>query len=53
MIRVLIPALLVPTSVLAHDGAHLHPHGAESSVAAMAVLALAAAAFAVLVWWRR
>jgi hypothetical protein len=53
MSRILIPALLAPLPALAHEGAHLHPHGAESPVAAMTVLALAAVAVGAMVWWRR
>ncbi len=53
MTRILIPALLAPLPALAHEGAHLHPHGAESPVATMIVLALAAAALVAMVRGRR
>ncbi len=29
MTRLLFPALLIATPVLAHDGQHHHPHGVE------------------------
>jgi hypothetical protein len=37
---------------LAHDGAHLHPHGLEAGWALLAA-ALAFAALSGFAWWRR
>jgi hypothetical protein len=37
-----------PLAATAHDGAHLHPHGAEPAVTGIAVLALLAVASAAL-----
>lgn len=35
--------LVAATPAIAHDGAHLHPHGAESWLALVAVALIAAA----------
>jgi hypothetical protein len=44
MLRLLpLFALLGPTGVRAHEGPHLHPHGAEFPVLALLGLAAAAA----------
>ena len=37
-------ASLLATSAMAHDGTHLHPHGAESVLMAILVAALGVAA---------
>lgn len=42
---------VVASRAAAHDGAHLHPHGAEISLAA--VLALAVLGVAFLAWLRK
>jgi hypothetical protein len=57
MTRILIPAL-APALILAwpaqaHDGAHFHPHGIESSLGAMALLTVFTAGVVALAWWRR
>jgi hypothetical protein len=44
----LAPVLLAPAA-FAHEGPHLHPHGAEGGVLAMGAAALAAAVLAWLV----
>ncbi len=51
MIRYALAFLLLPGAALAHSGAHLHPHGAETPVGVLLV-ALAVAA-AVGVWKAR
>jgi hypothetical protein len=42
MTRILLPALLVGTPVLAHDGLHHHPHGIEWGWVIAALVGLAA-----------
>ena len=40
-----IPFFLLATPALAHDGAHMHPHGIEGWVVGLGVLVIASAAF--------
>jgi hypothetical protein len=47
----IILALLAPAAARAHDGPHLHPHGAELPL--LALLALAAVAIVAGLWMRR
>ncbi|WP_316013069.1 peptidase M23 [Roseobacter sp. HKCCA0434] len=50
MKKLAILAAIVPGAALAHDGAHLHPHGYEGfALGALAVLALGA----LYLWARR
>ena len=52
MIRIYAPALsLLATPVIAHDGAHLHPHGAGNALTLVLALVLIAAASAL--WMTR
>lgn len=44
--------LLLAAPVLAHDGAHMHPHGMESSLSLLPLAALIGVA-ALLAWNRR
>ena len=46
MIR-LLPLTLLATPALAHDGAHLHPHGVEGWVIGLGLLALIGGAIAI------
>jgi hypothetical protein len=51
MFRILLPALLIGTPALAHDGLHHHPHGIEQGWVVAAAVALGAGL--VLAWRRR
>ena len=46
-----VAAAVLATPALAHDGAHLHPHGTESWLALLPAVALIATAL--LIWSRR
>ncbi|WP_238365547.1 hypothetical protein [Mesobacterium pallidum] len=39
----LLPALVLPGAAFAHEGAHMHPHGAESAATGATLLLLAVA----------
>ncbi|MGG7566035.1 peptidase M23 [Rhodovulum sp. DZ06] len=47
-------AILSAAPALAHDGAHMHPHGAEAGPGAiLASLALLAMVMGAVAYWRR
>ncbi|HET9070243.1 MAG TPA: peptidase M23 [Amaricoccus sp.] len=49
MLRLALATVLLAPAAFAHEGGHLHPHGAEGGLLAMAAAALAAAVLAWLV----
>ena len=51
MIRILLPALLIGSPALAHDGLHHHPHGIEWGWIIAALVGVAAGL--VLARWRK
>ena len=52
MFRILLPALLIGTPALAHDGLHHHPHGIEHGWIVAGAVAFAAGV--VLAWrWHK
>ncbi|MDP2084826.1 MAG: hypothetical protein Q8K20_06495 [Gemmobacter sp.] len=53
MLRILLPALLVGTPALAHEGLHHHPHGIETGWIVAAGLGVVAALALLRLWGRR
>jgi hypothetical protein len=51
MTRILLPALLIGTPAMAHEGLHHHPHGIELGWVIAALVGVAAGL--ALAWWRK
>ena len=48
LLSMTVIAALTGTATLAHGGAHLHPHGIDTSIIVLTAAALAVAAFALI-----